>query len=86
MLFSERAKLAREYQEWIDSIPEAEDCALNVITYLHGKDLLRDAKRENINPMEFVQIEAMPTKIVDEEYTLITSGGLVDPICTGIIK
>jgi len=62
MLFSQRIKLAKEYEEWIKSIPEAKDCALNVISFLHGKDLLRNIKEECVNPMLSVITRPIPPK------------------------
>ena len=50
MLFSERNKLAEEYKLWLNENPRAEDSPFNVITFLDGRNLLRNFKnKEQIN-------------------------------------
>jgi hypothetical protein len=47
MLFSERFKLSKDYEEWLKENPIIKDCALSVISFLSYKKLLKEEK-ENV--------------------------------------
>lgn len=46
MFFSERKKLAEEYEKWVSENKDIMDCPLSVISYLVMKGYLTDVKKQ----------------------------------------
>lgn len=62
--FSERRKLAKGYEQWLQENPEVKDCALSVITYLDIIDRLKIGWIPIENKMPLIYADTNTSDIV----------------------
>ena len=82
VLFSERKKLADQYEQWLKENQQAKDCPFNVISFLAGIGRLK-SKKEDWIPVE----ERLPTKeeyLKDDGRFIVTDGNRTYQSCFDI--